>query len=108
MEIKNKIQTIINENDVCLFMKGTPDAPQCGFSMAVSNVLKHLNVKFMGVNVLEDENLRQGIKEFSDWPTIPQLYIKKEFIGGCDIIKEMYESGELKKVFDDKGIDYKK
>ena len=99
MEIKNKIQTIINENDVCLFMKGTPDAPQCGFSMAVSNVLKHLNVKFMGVNVLEDENLRQGIKEFSDWPTIPQLYIKKEFIGGCDIGKELFEKGELKKAF---------
>ena len=108
MEINKKIQDLINENDVCLFMKGTPDSPQCGFSMAVSNVLKHLNVKFKGVNVLDDENLRQGIKLFSDWPTIPQLYIKKEFIGGCDIIKEMYESGELKKVFDDKGINYKK
>ncbi len=104
MEIKNKIQTIINENDVCLFMKGTPDAPQCGFSMAVSNVLKHLNVKFMGVNVLEDENLRQGIKEFSDWPTIPQLYIKKEFIGGCDIVKELFEKGELKKLLSEKGL----
>ena len=104
MEIKNKIQTIINENDVCLFMKGTPDAPQCGFSMAVSNVLKHLNVKFMGVNVLEDENLRQGIKEFSDWPTIPQLYIKKEFIGGCDLVKELFEKGELKKLLSEKGL----
>ena len=104
MEIKNKIQSIINENDVCLFMKGTPDAPQCGFSMAVSNVLKHLNVKFMGVNVLEDENLRQGIKEFSDWPTIPQLYIKKEFIGGCDIVKELFEKGELKKLLSEKGL----
>ena len=104
MEIKNKIQTIINENDVCLFMKGTPDAPQCGFSMAVSNVLKHLNVKFMGVNVLEDENMREGIKEFSNWPTIPQLYLKGELMGGCDIIKEMFESGELQKIFLNEGL----
>ena len=108
METKEKIKKLINSNDVCLFMKGTPDAPQCGFSMAVSNVLKHLNVNFNGVNVLEDENLRQGIKEFSDWPTIPQLYIKKEFVGGCDIVKEMYENGELKKVLEDKGINFKK
>ena len=108
MEYKKKIEKLIGENDVCLFMKGTPDTPQCGFSMAVSNVLKHLNINFKGINVLEDENLRQGIKEFSDWPTIPQLYVKKEFIGGCDIIKEMYESGELKKVLDSKGINYKK
>jgi len=104
MEINKKIQDLINENDVCLFMKGTPDAPQCGFSMAVSNVLKHLNVKFKGVNVLDDENLRQGIKLFSDWPTIPQLYIKKEFIGGCDIVKEMFENGELKKILEEKKI----
>ena len=104
MQIKEKIETIINENDVCLFMKGTPEAPQCGFSMAVSNVLKHLNVKFKGVNVLEDENLRQGIKEYSDWPTIPQLYVKKEFIGGCDIVKELFEKGELKKLLNNKGI----
>jgi monothiol glutaredoxin len=104
MEIKEKIKKLINENDVCLFMKGTPDAPQCGFSMAVSNVLKHLNVKFKGVNLLEDENLRQGIKDFSDWPTIPQLYIKKEFIGGCDIVKELFENGELKKILTDKKI----
>ena len=96
MEIKEKIKNLINDNQVCLFMKGTPDAPQCGFSMAVSNVLKHLNVDFKGINVLEDENLRQGIKEFSDWPTIPQLYVKKQFIGGCDIVKEMFEKGELK------------
>ena len=96
METKKIINQMIRENDVCLFMKGTPEAPQCGFSMAVSNVLKHLNVKFKGVNVLEDENLRQGIKDFSDWPTIPQLYIKSEFIGGCDIVKEMFEKGELK------------
>ena len=104
MEINKKIQDLINENDVCLFMKGTPDAPQCGFSMAVSNVLKHLNVKFKGVNVLDDENLRQGIKLFSDWPTIPQLYIKKEFIGGCDIVKEMFEKGELKNILEEKKI----
>ena len=94
--INEKIQKLISENDICLFMKGTPDSPQCGFSMAVSNVLKHLNVKFKGINVLEDEKLRQGIKEFSDWPTIPQLYVKNEFIGGCDIVKEMFEKGELK------------
>ena len=104
MEIREKIQNLINENDVCLFMKGTPDSPQCGFSMAVSNVLKHLNVKFKGVNVLEDQNIRQGIKDFSDWPTIPQLYVKGEFIGGCDIVKEMFENGELKKIFLEKGI----
>ena len=102
------ISNEIDNNEICLFMKGTPDAPQCGFSMAVSNMLKILEVKFKGVNVLEDEKLRQGVKTFSDWPTIPQLYIKKEFIGGCDIIKEMFENGELKKVFDEKGIGYKK
>ena len=98
METNEAITNLINENEVCLFMKGTPDAPQCGFSMAVTNVLKHLNVKFKSVNVLEDENIRQGIKDYSDWPTIPQLYIKKEFVGGCDIIKEMFESGDLKKL----------
>jgi monothiol glutaredoxin len=96
MDIKEKIKNLIDNNNVCLFMKGTPDAPQCGFSMAVSNVLKHLKVNFNGINVLEDDSLRQGIKEFSDWPTIPQLYIKGEFIGGCDIVKEMFEKGELK------------
>ena len=100
MDINEKIKELIKNNDVCLFMKGTPDSPQCGFSMAVSNVLKHLNISFKGINVLEDENLRQGIKDFSDWPTIPQLYVKGEFIGGCDIVKEMYESGELKEVLD--------
>ena len=107
-QIKNLIQNHIDNNEVCLFMKGTPDAPQCGFSMAVSNMLKILEVNFKGVNVLEDQSLREGIKIYSDWPTIPQLYVKNEFIGGCDIVKEMYESGELKKVFDDKGINYKK
>ena len=96
METKEKIKKLIDNNDVCLFMKGTPDSPQCGFSMAVSNVLKHLKVNFNGINVLEDDDLRQGIKEFSDWPTIPQLYIKGEFIGGCDIVKEMFEKGDLK------------
>ena len=102
--IKNEIEN----NEVCLFMKGTPEAPQCGFSMAVSNMLKILDVKFKGINVLESEQLRQGIKEFSDWPTIPQLYIKKEFVGGCDIVKEMFENGELKNFLDSKGIEYKK
>ena len=104
---KNLIQSHIDTNEVCLFMKGTPDAPQCGFSMAVINMLKLLEVNFQGVNVLEDQNIREGIKVFSDWPTIPQLYIKKEFVGGCDIIKEMYENGELKKVLEVKGISFK-
>ena len=104
MEIKDQIQKLIKENNVCLFMKGTPESPQCGFSMTVSNVLKYLNVDFKGVNILEDEELRQGIKDFSDWPTIPQLYINKEFIGGCDIVKEMFEKGELKKLFEDKKL----
>ena len=104
MQIKEKIANLIKDNEVCLFMKGTPDAPQCGFSMAVINVLKHLNVNFKSINVLENENLRQGIKDFSDWPTIPQLYVKKEFVGGCDIIKEMFEKGELKKLLEDKKI----
>jgi monothiol glutaredoxin len=107
-QTKNLIQEHINTNEVCLFMKGTPDAPQCGFSMAVSNILKILEVNYKGINVLENQELREGVKVFSDWPTIPQLYIKKEFVGGCDIIKEMYESGELKKMLEDKGIAYKK
>ena len=102
------IKNEIDNNEVCLFMKGTPDAPQCGFSMAVSNMLKILDVKFKGVNVLEDQKLREGIKVYSDWPTIPQLYIKKEFIGGCDIVKEMFENGELKNYLESKGIEYKK
>ena len=104
---KNLIQEEINNNEVCLFMKGTPDAPQCGFSMAVSNLLKILEVNFKGINVLEKQELRQGIKEFSDWPTIPQLYVKKEFVGGCDIVKEMYENGELTKLFENKNINFK-
>ena len=107
-QTKNMIQSHIDNNEVCLFMKGTPDAPQCGFSMAISNMLKLLEVKYMGINVLESQSLREGIKEFSDWPTIPQVYIKGEFIGGCDIVKEMYENGELKKVLEEKAITYKK
>jgi len=99
-----KINDTLSENEVCLFMKGTPESPQCGFSLAVSNVLKHLKIDFKGINVLEDANVREGIKAYSDWPTIPQLYIKKEFIGGCDIIKEMYESGELQKKFQEKEV----
>ena len=107
-DLKNMIQSEIDNNEVCLFMKGTPDAPQCGFSMAVSNMLKILEVNFKGINVLENQELREGIKVFSDWPTIPQLYIKKEFVGGCDIIKEMYENGELKQTLEAKGINFKK
>tara|TARA_B100000965_G_scaffold350987_1_gene325245 strand:- start:108 stop:440 length:333 start_codon:yes stop_codon:yes gene_type:complete len=107
-QTNNLINNEISTNDVCLFMKGTPDAPQCGFSMAVTNILKILDVKFKGVNVLENQNLREGIKTFSDWPTIPQLYIKKQFVGGCDIVKEMYENGELKKLFENQNINYKK
>jgi|TARA_B110000259_G_scaffold178849_1_gene217670 monothiol glutaredoxin len=107
-ETKSFIQNIINENEVCLFMKGTPDAPQCGFSMAISNMLKILEVNYKGINVLDSQELREGIKEFSEWPTIPQLYIKQEFIGGCDIVKEMYENGELKSTFEKKEISFKK
>jgi monothiol glutaredoxin len=107
-QIKNQIEKEISTNEVCLFMKGTPDAPQCGFSMAVTNMLKILEVNFKSVNVLENEQIRQGIKEFSEWPTIPQLYIKKEFVGGCDIVKEMYENGELKKILEKKQINFKK
>ena len=101
---KNIIQNHIDTNDVCLFMKGTPDAPQCGFSMAVSNMLKILEVNFKSVNVLEDQSIREGIKIFSDWPTIPQLYVKKEFVGGCDIVKEMFEKGELKNLLVNKSL----
>ena len=107
-QTKDLIANEISNNEVCLFMKGTPDAPQCGFSMAICNMLKILEVNFKGINVLENEELRQGIKQFSDWPTIPQLYIKIEFVGGCDIVKEMYENGELKKILEGKGISFKK
>ena len=95
-DINKQLDEIIKNNKVVLFMKGTPDMPQCGFSMAVANVLKHLEVEFIGINVLDDEEIRNGIKEYSNWPTIPQLYVKEEFVGGCDIIREMFESGELK------------
>ena len=98
----------IENNDVCLFMKGTPDAPQCGFSMAVVNIFKILELNFKSVNVLENQNIREGIKTYSDWPTIPQLYVNNEFIGGCDIIKEMYENGELIKLLESKNINFKK
>ena len=106
-QVKEQIENSINSSDVCLFMKGSPEAPQCGFSMAVSNILKILEVKYQSVDVLKDQKIREGIKIYSEWPTIPQLYIKKEFIGGCDIVKEMYESGELKKLFVDKNINHK-
>jgi len=104
--INDEIKELIRVNEVCLFMKGTPEIPQCGFSMAVSNVLKHLKVNFVGINVLEKNEIREGIKDFSDWPTIPQLYIKGEFIGGCDIVKEMFEKGELQKKLTEKKISY--
>ena len=101
-----KIKNIIDKNAICLFMKGTPEVPQCGFSLAVSNVLKHLEVKFNGINVLDDPEIREGIKIYSDWPTIPQLYIKGEFIGGCDIVKEMFVKGELQKKLQEKNISF--
>ena len=106
-EINKKIKNYIDGNDVCLFMKGTPETPQCGFSLAVSNVLKHLDVKFTGINVLEDNEIREGIKQYSDWPTIPQLYIKGEFVGGCDIVKEMFEKGELQNKLKEKKVIFK-
>ena len=102
--IKTLIKNEIDNSDVCLFMKGTPAVPQCGFSMAISNILKHLKINFKGINVLEDDKIREGIKEYSDWPTIPQLYLKGEFVGGCDIVKEMYDSGELQKKLSEKNI----
>ena len=104
MDTKLELKKIIDSNNVCLFMKGVPEAPQCGFSMTVANILKNLNVNFKGINVLENENIRQGIKEYSDWPTIPQLYIKSEFVGGCDIVKEIFENGELKKLLIEKKL----
>ena len=103
-EINQKIKDIISSNDIVLFMKGTPDAPQCGFSMAVSNILKHLSVKYEGVNVLVSDELRQGIKDFTNWPTIHLLFVKGEFIGGCDIILDMHKTGELSEVLKEKNI----
>ena len=105
--VKKKINNELEKNEVCLFMKGSPEVPQCGFSLAVSNVLKHLKINFKGINVLENGELREGIKEYSDWPTIPQLYIKGEFIGGCDIVKEMFENGELQTKLKEKQISFK-
>jgi monothiol glutaredoxin len=101
-----RIKSEIDESPVTLFMKGTPMFPQCGFSSAVVQALTMMGVKFKGVDVLADADIREGVKQFSEWPTIPQLYVKGEFVGGCDIIREMYESGELQKVFDENGIEY--
>ncbi|MGE0733761.1 MAG: Grx4 family monothiol glutaredoxin [Alphaproteobacteria bacterium] len=100
----DEIKQNLTENDVVLFMKGTPVQPMCGFSATVVQILSHMGVKFKGVNVLEDPELRQGIKEFTNWPTIPQLYVKGEFVGGCDIIKEMFQNGELKQLLGEKGV----
>ena len=104
----NRIQSTITENDVVLYMKGSKDMPQCGFSSRVAGVLNYMGVNYADVNVLADDDIRQGIKDFSDWPTIPQLYVKGEFVGGCDIITEMTLSGELDQLFDDKGVAYDK
>ncbi|PPR29067.1 MAG: Glutaredoxin-4 [Alphaproteobacteria bacterium MarineAlpha9_Bin2] len=101
---KDRIQTEIDASEVVLFMKGTPVFPQCGFSSMVSQILSHMNVEFKGIDVLVESSLREGVKAFSNWPTIPQLYVKGEFVGGCDIIKEMHESGELKQLFDEKNV----
>ncbi len=103
-DISDRIQSEINSQDVVLFMKGTPVMPQCGFSAAVVGVLSHIGVQFRGINVLEDEQIREGIKVYSDWPTIPQLYVKGEFMGGCDIVREMYETGELLEMLNTHGI----
>ena len=103
-DISDRIQSEINSQDVVLFMKGTPVMPQCGFSAAVVGFLSHIGVQFRGVNVLEDDQIREGIKVYSDWPTIPQLYVKGEFMGGCDIVREMYETGELLEMLNTHGI----
>ncbi len=105
--VSDRIKSDLSANDVVLFMKGSPVFPQCGFSAAVVQVLTHLGVKFKGIDILQDPSLRQGIKEFSNWPTIPQLYVKGEFVGGCDIVREMFESGELQSLLQDKGIGVK-
>ena len=105
--IQDRIAQDVAQNDVLLFMKGTPVMPQCGFSAAVVGILSELGVKFKAVNVLADAEVRQGIKEFSNWPTIPQLYVKGEFVGGCDIVKEMFEQGELDAFLTERGITLK-
>jgi monothiol glutaredoxin len=102
--VQQRIKDDIQSNDVVLYMKGSPVFPQCGFSAAVVQILTHLNVKFKGVDVLSDPSIRQGIKEFSNWPTIPQLYVKGEFIGGCDIVREMFQTGELQETLQSKGV----
>ena len=107
IDVSENIKNEIKSSDVVLFMKGTPVFPQCGFSAAVVEVLTSIGVKFNTVNVLDSDEIREGIKKFSNWPTIPQLYVKEEFIGGCDIVKEMYESGELIELFNSRGIDVK-
>jgi monothiol glutaredoxin len=104
--VAERIKRDLADNDVVLYMKGTPVFPQCGFSAAVVQVLSHLGVKFKGIDILVDPALRQGIKEFTNWPTIPQLYVKGEFVGGCDIVREMYETGELQDLLRDKGVVY--
>lgn len=104
MTMKENLQKLVETEPVILFMKGTPDFPQCGFSAQLVQLLSHLGVEFTGINVLENENLRQGIKEFSDWPTIPQLYVKGEFIGGCDIVRDMFEKNELRPLLEEKGL----
>ena len=104
IDVTESIKNELNTNDVVLFMKGTPDFPMCGFSAATVQVLKNLGINFNSINVLDSNEMREGIKKFSDWPTIPQLYVKKEFIGGCDIVKEMYESGELLELLNSRGI----
>ena len=105
--VKDRIESDIKSNDVVLYMKGTPVFPQCGFSSAVVQVLTHMGVKFKGINVLEDTEIRNGIKEYANWPTIPQLYVKGEFVGGCDIVREMYQTGELAEMLQTKGVDVK-
>lgn len=105
-QVFQQIKDDISQNDVVLYMKGTPEMPSCGFSVVVVQVLKKLGVKFKGINVLEDPEIRQGIKDFTNWPTIPQLYVKGEFIGGCDIVREMYQTGELKNLLNEKSIPF--
>ena len=106
MTAQEQIKDTVSGNDVVLFMKGTKAMPQCGFSSRVAGVLTYMGVDFADVNVLSDDAIRQGIKDYSDWPTVPQLYVKGEFIGGCDIVREMYDSGELKELFENKGVEY--
>jgi monothiol glutaredoxin len=103
-DIQSKIKELVETNDVVLFMKGTPEFPQCGFSSTVARILDHLGVKCLGINILEDQEMRQGIKDYTNWPTLPQLYVKGEFIGGCDIVKEMFQSGELQALLAEKQI----